>query len=362
MGTKGYQSYRGRRRGKGRGLVILLVLVLLAACAFIFLQNYVTYADDGSWYIDLPFFRVESAPPEETQDNGDARQDVNVVIDQPEEEEEPNEPEPVYEERRLVELTRLPGDGAALRAELEQAGANGFVYPVRDNTGRVFYTSAASLRSAVADGAAGTEKLTELCGQEDVISVARFNCFHDSYYAWANMESAGICQSTGYIWYDNLSYHWLDPDKQAARDYVISLALECAEMGFDELLLEDMCYPSSGKLEKIDYSGNTLGKADALAAFLTELRAALEPYDIKVSLLLDGRLLTAQGDEAYVSASGLELVRLLPLVDAVYARVEDETAASGVLASAAGEGAAPALVRIVSEAAADTGSWCLAAE
>lgn len=359
MGTKGYQSYRGRRKKRGSGLVILLVLVLLAACAFIFLQNYVTYADDGSWYIDLPFFRGESTTPEETQDGGEElQQEVNVVIDQPDEEEETDEPpEPVYEERRLVELTQLPGDGAALRASLEQAGANGFVYPVRDNTGRVFYTSAASIRSAVADGAAGAETLTELCGQEGVISVARFNCFHDSYYAWTNMESAGICQSTGYIWYDNLSYHWLDPDKQAARDYVISLALECAEMGFDELLLEDMCYPASGKLEKIDYSGNSMGKTDALAEFLTELRKALEPYGTKVSLLLDERLLAAQGDEAYVSASGLELARLLPLVDAVYARVEDESAASGVLA-AAGEGTAPALVRVVSEAA-DSGSWYL---
>ena len=36
------------------------------------------------------------------------------------------------------------------------------------------------------------------------------------------------------------SYFWLDPDKEAAREYVIALALECAQMGFDELLLEEM--------------------------------------------------------------------------------------------------------------------------
>ena len=57
------------------------------------------------------------------------------------------------------------------------------------------------------------------------------------------MESAGICQSSGYIWYDNLSYYWLDPAKEQARDYIVDLALECARLGFDELLLEEVTYP-----------------------------------------------------------------------------------------------------------------------
>ena len=53
------------------------------------------------------------------------------------------------------------------------------------------------------------------------------------------MESAGICQPNGYIWYDYDLNHWLEPEKEAARRYVIDLALECAQMGFDELMLED---------------------------------------------------------------------------------------------------------------------------
>ena len=258
-----------------------------------------------------------------------------------------------YGDHRLIQLAALPADSAALETELSAQGANGFVYTVKDNTGKVFYDSAVALRDAVGGGA-DSALLGELCGGENVISVARLNCFHDSYYAFSHMESAGICQSSGYIWYDNLSYHWLDPAKEQARKYVIDLALECARLGFDELLLEDVCYPSAGKVEKIDYSANQLGKAEALQLFLTELREALDPYDVRVALLLDEEALS--GTDAAVTGQDLSL--LLPLVDAVYAPVSDPAAAEAALVAAAGENA-PDFVPVTGTAEA-SGSWYLA--
>jgi len=358
MANKGYQSYRGRRGGRGRLLVCLLVLILLAACAFIFLQRYVTYSDDGSFYWDLPFFQKEEPTPAPDTDGGGAGQDVNLIIDEPED----PEPEPPaaspYGARRLVELAALPADGAALSGLLGETGANGFACTLRDNTGCVYFDSAAAIPTAVKDTAMKGADLSALCAVEDVVSVARLNCFHDSYYAWGNMESAGICQSTGYIWYDNLSYHWLDPAKEQARRYVISLALECAQLGFDELLLEEVCYPASGNLNKIDYSGNELGKTEALVRFLTELREALSSYDVKLSLLLSERLFTAEGGE-YAAESGQDLTQLLPLVDAVYVPAADMAAAQDALAAASGENEPPVLIPIT-ETAGNGENWYFA--
>ena len=47
MATKGYHSYRGRRSGRSWLLVAVLVLLLAAACAYLFLQRYLRYTDDG---------------------------------------------------------------------------------------------------------------------------------------------------------------------------------------------------------------------------------------------------------------------------------------------------------------------------
>ena len=344
MAQKGYNSYRGRRFGGRLFPVLVLVLVLLAACAFMLAQEHIIYSDDGSIRLDLPFLREKDTPEEPG--------DMNLVIEGEEQPEETPEqsvaaPQEVYGDHRLVELAALPGSGEALTNLLEQEGANGFVYTVRDKTGQVYLDSAVAIKSS-SKGAAGTvDQLSWLCAQEDVVTVARLNCFHDSYFAWLNMESAGICQSGGHIWYDNISYHWIDPAKKPAREYVISLALECAQMGFDELLLEEMHYPVSGKLEKIDYSGNELGKAEALVLFLEELRAALEPYHVKISLLVDEQVLDA--DAAYVEASGLQLEKLLPLVDAVYCRTEEPDGARRKIAERTDGMEAIALIPVVSE-------------
>ena len=350
MANKGYHSYRGRRKGGRSLLTILLVLMLLAAVGATVAMRHVTYSDDGSIYLDLPFFRPEQSNSTDTDlEEGD----MHLVIDKPQKEEQPEQqpqPEPhlPMADHRLAGLAALPTDMTLLESTLAQSGANGFVYPARDNTGLVRYRSLGALSSAVAQDAVGRDLLETLCGQEDILSVARLNAFHDSYYAWVNMEEAAICQSGGYIWYDNHSYHWLDPDKEQTRRYVISLAVECAEMGFDEILLEEMCYPSTGSLYKIDYSRNTMEKAEALELFLTELRQALEPYGTKVSLLLDERLLHPEENEEYIRHSGQDLKVLLPLVDMVYMATEDTAAAAESLIRQAGEDA-PSLVVISSD-------------
>ncbi len=361
---RGYQNYRGRRSAAIKLLIAVLVVILVAACSFLFIQRYVTYTDSGELRIDLPEFLQWMAPREsddepsapDVSEPADGAQDaqpgpgVSLIIDEPEEE-APLVPAAV--DRHLVRLDTLPADGAALRETLAASGANGFLWRVRDNAGALYYSSGAGLKDAVLDSAVSAETLTALCGTEGVTSVALFNCFHDSYYAFVNMAAAAICQSSGYVWYDNMSYFWLDPAKEQARSYVTSLAVECAQMGFDELLLEEMHYPTAGKLQKISYQNNTIGKTDALVLFLTELKAALEPYGIRLSLLLGEDLLNAGSN----AESGQDLAALLPLVDAVYTVTGDPAGAQAILdAYAGGEG--PELVPMTT--APQDGQWCIA--
>ena len=363
---RGYQNYRGRRSAAIKLLIAVLVVILVAACSFLFIQRYVTYTDGGDLRIDLPVFLQWMAPkekddtpagPEEpstgddTQDGGDTAQgSVNLIIDDPEEE---SPPVPATVDRHLVQLDTLPADSTALAETLAASGANGFLWRVRDNTGALHYGSGAALQDAVLSDAVSTETLAGLCGRDGITSVALFNCFHDSYYAFVNMASAAICQNTGYVWYDNLSYHWLDPAKEQARSYVTSLAVECAQLGFDELLLEEMAYPTSGKLQKINYKNNTMGKTDALVLFLTELKAALEPYGVRLSLLLSEDLINAGSN----AESGQDLAALLPLVDAVYTVTGDPAGAQAILDEAAG-GEGPELVPMTTGP--QEGQWCIA--
>ena len=280
------------------------------------------------------------------------------MVDAPEPEPEP-EPEPVdlFGEHHVVELSALPENGAALAETLAAQGASGFLYTVRDDAGAIFWASPTGQVKAVKAGEEETETLRALCETEDALAVARFNVLHDSYYAFVNMKEAAICQQNDYVWFDNRSYYWLEPDKELARQYVTGLAVECAQLGFDELLLEELCYPTRGNLYKAYFGNNTMGKTEALVQLLTELRAALEPYGTKLSLLLTEELLLAGSNEV----SGVDLAAMLPLVDGVYADVSNAAAAQALIQAAVGEGEeAPVLVCLLAEPG-EQENWCVPA-
>ncbi|MBR3705095.1 MAG: hypothetical protein IKM11_06380 [Oscillospiraceae bacterium] len=382
MALKGYNSYRGRQGFWRRLLVFVLVLILVAACGFLFLQRYITYSDDGSFRLELPFeINWEFPFWNDEEQNGDEvyepQQDVNLIVDRPQEDEEqiaeddqlPDDSqtsgdqeqseqpkEEPYLPPRLIELSDLPQDEAALIDALAAVGADGFVFRAKKDLGKVAYTSAVALGNAIEENAVSRELLGRLCAQEDVYTVASINCFHDSVYAFANMAAAGICQSNGYIWYDYDLQHWLDPEKEGARQYLIALAVECAQLGFDELMLEDLCYPTWGKLYKIDYSKNTMAKTDALILFLTELEAALEPYGVRISLRLEEQLVRAPAED--IADSGFDACVILPLVDAVYvATIDAEAVRQDMSMLLAGENI-PVLVPVVGEVTTEN-SWCL---
>ena len=218
--AKGYQSYRGRQSLGKKLLIALLILILAAACGFMVLQRYITYRDDGGMSVVLPFWQLDLPappqavlPPEEEEPKAPT---VEVIVEPPEEEEPPpEEPEDLFGEHKLVELESLPADGAALAQALAERGANGFLYTVRDSSGKVYFSAdVVQKQAAPNDGGAGSELRRTLCATEGVTAVARFNCLHDSYYAFAHMAEAAICQANGYVWYDYTSWHWLDPDKE----------------------------------------------------------------------------------------------------------------------------------------------------
>lgn len=343
-------------------MIALLILILAAACGFMVIQRYVTYRDDGGMSIVLPFWQLDlpapapPAPPAEDTEKDDLPV-IDLVIEPPEEDDQPEEPpQPVdlFGEHKLMELKALPADGAALVQLLSERGASGFLYTVRDNAGKVYFSADVVQKQAGPANTVGTETLRVLCATQDVTAVARFNCLHDSYYAFAHMAEAAICQASGYVWYDNTSWHWLDADKEMARKYVVDLAVECAKLGFDELLLEELCYPTRGNLNKISYANNTLSKAEALELLLKEMKTALEPYGTRLSLLVTEELLLAGRDEV----SGVDLAVLLPLVDGVYAPSQDAAASQALVdALTADMEAHPVFVPLTGEPV--EGNWCL---
>jgi len=141
-------------------------------------------------------------------------------------------PERVYEILDLVEQTDL----------------NGIVVDVKGDWARVAWDSSCRLvqeMDAYADWGMELEELLAACRERGLYTVARIVVFKDDLLAVSHPEWA-VKRPDGSLYTDNEGLSWTDPFRQPVRDYNIALATEVALMGFDEVQMDYLRFPSDG--------------------------------------------------------------------------------------------------------------------
>ena len=315
-GTRGYSNYRGRGSGWRAALAVVLVLVILGCAGFLFLQRHIVFDETGTPRMEFPWQRQPSSPsPEEPE------APAELTIEEPEIPEEPEAPAALH----IYAMDQTPLTAAAWTAFRETLPEDGAVaVTLKDGSGKVYFDAASAIQNARGAGADTGAALSALLAEERH-TVARIACFRDPRGANSNVQRLGLKNTGGYIFYDGNNTQWLDPAKPDARAYLCALAAEAAALGFDEILLTDVGYPTVGKLNKIAYGDAPL--AENLTLFLEEMGAALAPYDVTLSVETMGSVLTGTEDP-----SGLTAEVLTGRVDRVYVPAEDLPESAGELA------------------------------
>jgi len=304
-GSRGYRTYRGKSSRKKAVLAVLLLLVILAAIVVSLLQEHIVYDATGAPHLETPWREELPQEPEEPVD-------LDLVI-QPAE----------AEQLRGITLPAGAVTQETWASVLsEYPDSNAVAVILKDASGTVYFDSQIAPYQAVeltADDA-GIKALT--APENRLHTVAQLACFHDPKAANGNAEGMGLMNVEGFIFYDGNNSQWLDPAKPAAREYLCQLAAEAAELGFCEILLTDVGYPTEGRIDRILYGEEN--PSEYLQIFLREMQAALEPYGTLLSIELPEAVM-ADGTE---DPSGLVLEEIAPLVDRIYADVPAEAAAS----------------------------------
>ena len=318
---RGYQNYHGKKNGRRTARIVLLILVVALCAGYLLLQNYIVYNSDGSVVLDLPFLRGGETPP--ARDGEEGAMDIEILPPEDPGRDADQEGFSVAEES----LYALWEDGDPA----PPASCRGLVCEMKGETGVFYYQSALAAEGAVDSRAVSRSGVSELLsGERDWSAVAAIHCLRDDFYALSDMEGAGICQSTGYIWFGVDNSHWLEPAKPGAREYLCGVAAECRDMGFDEVLLRSLAYPTQGNLYKIDSSGLELSREEALEALVREIREALGQETL-LSVELPAAQLLSGGE----SGAGVDPARILPLVDRLYLTGAEEAQRETLEAAAA---------------------------
>ena len=295
--TKGYHNYRGRSRRQKRLLAVVLVLVILAALAFLVIQNYIVYDDQGHARVELPFAKKESAPDPETPPV--TGEDVNIdYID--------NGYAPVLQplQARLLPSAVLRQDPQATLAAFNEEA---FAITVKRNNGAITYDTAMELPAEVeAERENSLENLQALLAS-DRYAVARMSVFCDSYFVRAYPDAA-LHWEGGDFWYDADAMAWLDPSHPQTLVYTTQLCQEYAALGFDEILLDYFSYPTTGELSAIGGLTDT-DRVQVLTDFVKSLRANL-PENVKLSIVLRSAVSEEFGLSADLLAKNFDRIYL----------------------------------------------------
>ena len=311
-----YHSYRGRTPLRRKLAVAAMLLILLLCGSYLAVSQYIEFESGGGKTFCLPWVSEAQESEKESTENLELP-DISLVI---------NEPlDALADEMNAVEVSaetlRLRRDeGEWWKAE----GFNAVSVRLKEKDGMLRYAFASAPAELIHPGALSRAELEVLLGS-DVYAVARISCFSDSAAAYLDMAGKGLCQSSGYIWFDNSNSHWLDPGKEGAREYLVALCAELAELGFDEVVLENACYPTLGKLHKTaPVAGD---RAKTIEKFLTDVAKVLDEGSVRLSLVVSESVLLAGGNET----AGLQLKDDLKDVLRVYVSAADPAAAEAAL-------------------------------
>lgn len=293
MARSNRDVYRGRRTATDilrLIAIVLAVLVVLAVAGAFCLQKYLVYTDDGV-RLELPPFlqSLRGEAPGGGSAVPPVPGDVSVVVDPDGSRSEPEEPEkPGFAVQ--VPLSRAL-DGTAA-AQLEQSGAQALILEMKDPGGKLgWYSGQREAERSEANAPQANNEALKRLNAGEAYTIARVCCFRDDSAPYFHNKQA--LRRGQYNWRDELGLRWLSPANEDAQAYLAALCGELGELGFDEIVLEQFYFPVRGNQENINRGEDYDPAAfpEAVEAFLTRVRTALEPYGTRLSLRLDGEVL-----------------------------------------------------------------------
>jgi hypothetical protein len=114
-----------------------------------------------------------------------------------------------------------------------------------------------------------------------IYTIARIVVFKDNPLA-LKMSDLAVKTQNGQIWHDRENLAWVDPFKREVWDYNINIAIEAAQIGFDEIQFDYVRFPDAAAL-RFSMPSTVENRVRAISGFLKEARERLMPYNVFLS-------------------------------------------------------------------------------
>ena len=195
---------------------------------------------------------------------------------------------------------------------------NAMVIDIKDDYGRILYDSKNETvekngveKIYIQDLPAFVAKLKE----HDIYCIARVVAFLDRNAVWKNPEIA-VKNKDGSLFIDGDGEYWLNPYNEGAREYLVEVAKEAIEAGFDEINFDYLRVSASGSLKNADFGERPEGMThtDAIMGFVKYACSELKPMGAFVSGDVFGTIINSTADGTSIGQNYVELSRYLDYI------------------------------------------------
>lgn len=184
-------------------------------------------------------------------------------------------------------------------AQAKAAGVNLAVIDLKAENGVVNYASKlAELQGTgiIAPGAPDASAAAKALAAAGITPAARIVAFQDP-LAPSAMRGAGVMYAGDHSinWLDPSNTRWLNPYNAAARTYIEDLAAEAVSLGYKDIFVDGVTFPTSGSPDKSGYFGdNLVSKEQCLDSFTQELKARVNAAGGKLAVVTTGAAAVGQ--------------------------------------------------------------------
>lgn len=253
-------TYRGRRRLRKLGVflgITLAVALVALVCWFLWLGRFVVYSADGAKIRlgETPTFEhgVVALPPE----------NPTVAVHYNEGEDKVNTSSELTQISGAYATTQMLVDGVDEVDTAIQALPSGsaVMLDLKSIYGNFYYST--NIPGATQTDALELEPVDSLIqrlDKSDRYLIARVPAFRDRSFGLEN-TNCGLPVSGGYLWADDENCYWLNPTSSGTLSYLISIAEELRDLGFDEVVFTEFRFPSTDQI----IFDSSLSRSEALA-------------------------------------------------------------------------------------------------
>ena len=203
---------------------------------------------------------------------------------------------------------------AAALGLIDKTELNAVVIDVKGDRGMIAFETelplAEQARSNQLTTIRDAKALLDRLHHDNIYAIARIVVFKDDLLATARPDLA-VKRASGAVFRDRERLAWTDPFNIEVWDYNISIALEAARLGFDEIQFDYVRFPDAPGLKFSKPIASMQVRLNTISGFLAEARRRLTPYNVFLAADIFGYV-TWNLDDTHI---GQRLEELAPIVD-----------------------------------------------